>query len=414
MRFQLLLLVSTVILLCLASAGAQAQWIQTTGPSGTECFLGTGTDLFAGTQGGLFLSTNDGLRWNPIGPAGFDSNWFTSIVQFGGKIFVSTLNSGIFVSSDMGVNWMADSLGVSGSTTLDVGEIVSSNTNIITGTNVGVFTSTDSGVSWQKTLDVPTMKPMLADGKNVYGLVNLDTTFYYSSDAGLTWEKRGYFIGQIYSMVNVHGDIFAAMSNGAGFYLSTDQGNTWATADGDLIVENFPRFNAHFAYTYGDDVFIGSDFGVFLTTNEGLNWQDVTDSAVQPEDGHILDIDGIIAWNGNLFVGADDSVWYRPLSQMLPNDSVSASPTPTAGIAVYPDPIAQSASMNVTLEKSAVADISIVNMLGEEVANIFNGALSEGTHSLVWRRPSSLRAGAYECVLRLNGTSQQIPIILEQ
>jgi len=59
-----------------------------------------------------------------------------------------------------------------------------------------------------------------------------------------------------------------------------------------------------------------------------------------------------------------------------------------------------------------VARVTVVNLLGEEVARVFEGALPSGEHSFVWSKPPGLPGGMYECVVQMNGTARQIPIVL--
>jgi hypothetical protein len=57
-----------------------------------------------------------------------------------------------------------------------------------------------------------------------------------------------------------------------------------------------------------------------------------------------------------------------------------------------------------------VGEVTIVNLLGAEVARIFSGELSAGEHSFSWDA-SGAAAGMYECVVRVGGSFQRIPIL---
>jgi hypothetical protein len=56
----------------------------------------------------------------------------------------------------------------------------------------------------------------------------------------------------------------------------------------------------------------------------------------------------------------------------------------------------------------------VVNLLGEEVARVFEGALPSGEHNSVWSKPATLPAGMYECVVEMNGSVQQVPVVITQ
>ena len=78
----------------------------------------------------------------------------------------------------------------------------------------------------------------------------------------------------------------------------------------------------------------------------------------------------------------------------------------------YPNPFSQSSTIQFTPETSGYADVSIVNLLGTEVAHLFSGELAAGEHSFVWSNPTGLPDGMYECLIRMNGQVQTLPMVL--
>jgi hypothetical protein len=53
-----------------------------------------------------------------------------------------------------------------------------------------------------------------------------------------------------------------------------------------------------------------------------------------------------------------------------------------------------------------------VNLLGEEVARVFEGSLTAGEHNFMWSKPTGLPDGMYECVVQMNGSVQQVPMVV--
>jgi hypothetical protein len=78
----------------------------------------------------------------------------------------------------------------------------------------------------------------------------------------------------------------------------------------------------------------------------------------------------------------------------------------------YPNPFSQSTTISFSPQSSGYADISIVNLLGAEVAHLFSGELAAGEHSFVWSNPTGLPDGTYECLVRMNGQVQTLPMVL--
>jgi hypothetical protein len=83
------------------------------------------------------------------------------------------------------------------------------------------------------------------------------------------------------------------------------------------------------------------------------------------------------------------------------------------------NPFSQSTEITFTSEAAGYADISIVNLLGEQVARLFSGELGAGEHSFLWSTPTGLPDGTYECLVRINGqvddrssTVQALPVVL--
>ncbi len=59
-----------------------------------------------------------------------------------------------------------------------------------------------------------------------------------------------------------------------------------------------------------------------------------------------------------------------------------------------------------------------MNMLGVEVARLFSGELeaptngAPGEHKFVWSDPTGLPDGVYECLVRMNGQVETLPVVL--
>jgi hypothetical protein len=56
----------------------------------------------------------------------------------------------------------------------------------------------------------------------------------------------------------------------------------------------------------------------------------------------------------------------------------------------------------------------IVNLLGVEVARIFSGELNAGEKSFTWdaSEDACATSGIYECVIRMNGQIEKLPVML--
>lgn len=83
------------------------------------------------------------------------------------------------------------------------------------------------------------------------------------------------------------------------------------------------------------------------------------------------------------------------------------------GLRCYPNPFFSSTKIFVTFEASGYAEISIVNLLGEEVERLFVGELDIGEHHFTWDAGKmATPRGTYSCVIRMNGGVETLPMML--
>jgi photosystem II stability/assembly factor-like uncharacterized protein len=395
---------------CFAPSAVGQPWVQSTGPVNVKCLAATGDTIFAGAQTGLYLSPDNGQTWTSDG---FDSSSLEALAIFEGKVFAGTSNAGLFVSTDKGLTWTPDTTGFNG--TLNINSLAVSAPNLVAATSTGLFVSTDRGISWAQSLQVPYPSSLMADGSNVYAIDIAEQDFCASSDRGMHWTIVKPLPGYIYSLAALDGDIFAALGTGGGVVRSTNTGVSWEPAESgafDSLV-GMPEFNCHYLLTYGQNLFMASDYGIFLTTDTGAYWTNETDTfQTQPGTGQFY-VNTVLPWNGNLWAGTLDSLWLCPLSKLIGLSSIRESPASSESLTVYPNPFTDKTTITISPSESGVAEISMVNLLGEEVTRIYDGELSTDECTFTWE-PNGLSAGMYECIVRMNGTSQELPLLLER
>lgn len=230
-------------------------------------FAGGDGKLFAGARDGVLVSFDDGRSWTLRGGQLYGQNVF-AVAYAGGYLYAGTGGGGILVSSDDGEHWV-----------------------------------TGSGL------------PL---GTYVYDLLDVDGTvfaaaeaIYASTDKGLTWESRnstgrGTGLGRIESALFVVG-YFGRYT----VIRTTDFGRSWTEVAKGL--SGNPLFLYSFA-TRGQDIFLGTNNGVFRSTNLGERWMAYNDSL---RDG------GEWVWRlasdeRNLYVGSYESgTWWRPFAPPL-------------------------------------------------------------------------------------------------
>ena len=68
-------------------------------------------------------------------------------------------------------------------------------------------------------------------------------------------------------------------------------------------------------------------------------------------------------------------------------------------VSSYPNPFSQSTTIHFTSEERGFAQVTVVNLLGNEVARLFDGELEAGEHSFEWDALGAA-AGTYFCIIR--------------
>jgi hypothetical protein len=122
----------------------------------------------------------------------------------------------------------------------------------------------------------------------------------------------------------------------------------------------------------------------------------------------------IDARHGWIASWSNDSIfmWYYDADE----SSVGEAPVLNQQLQIYPNPFSQSTQITFTSPSAGYAEVSIVNMLGVEVARLFSGELGVGEHDFVWNCRGALQCtptdGIYECLVRMNGQVQTLPVVL--
>jgi hypothetical protein len=321
------------------------------------------SNIFAGTgDNGVFLSTDGGESWSPIDSGLSDIN-VLDLMADGGNLFAGTQN-GVFLSTSRSAKWKAIDSGMPPYT--EVNSLISIGNNIIAGTSYGIYRSTNDGSSWT--------------------IVDNDLKNFYPRDFALCGSTL--FAGTIYD---------------GGVFLSTDSGITWANAG---LTNTFVTC----LLGIGTNLFAGTQgHGIYLTADNGLSWDTANTGLTN------FNIYGLCICDSELYAGvgtAWEGVWRRPLSDFGITAAVSPVNPTANSIQAYPNPLTQSTAIRFTSPESGVARVTVVNLLGEEVARVFEGALTSGEHSFLWGKPTGLPNGMYECVVEMNGSVQQVPVVV--
>jgi photosystem II stability/assembly factor-like uncharacterized protein len=313
----------------------------------------SGSVLAAGGYGNfpeLYRSSDNGNNWALISD---NTHADVFLVHPSGAIFMGSYALGVHRSTDDGLTWTPVNTGLDHRSPVAMTATPSGTT--IVGTYQAAYRSTNNGDSWTSCFPDAAVISLAADtegrlfaGTSAPGTYWIGTGLWVSLDQGLSWQQVGESFGDIplVSLVtNSLGHIYAA-TDSAGVFMSSDHGTTW------------------------------------LEVNSGLEGSALCCVAMDEEE-HVL-------------AGTVQNGVYRTL------ESSVTTVRPLYGVNFtgpslffnYPNPFNSTTTISFSLPRSAETNLSIFNLLGEEVTTLVSGPLDAGTHTVQWNAANH-PSGAY-------------------
>jgi hypothetical protein len=401
---------------------ARAQWVQV-GLPGTHItsLAANQGGLFAGTGQNVYRSTDGGVSWQLVIE---QTSGIYALVGVNNTVYAGGTD-GILISTDAGSSWSVPGGGVLGYYSSIVSLAASgsnlTSTTIYAGTaGYGIYLSTDGGQSWSSRNNGVGNTQVFAvamGGTSVAPFVIAGTRdgAFFSEDSGTNW--TGINTGLTDTFVNALAVFTASGSqtmwfagtNSIGVFSSTNNGSNWTQCSGGLP----SAFSVHDFAIIGTNIFAGAALdaaknpaGVFLTADEGTSWKNVS-SGLMDTNVLALLVAGPYLYAGTQFQG----IWRRPLSDFGIVAAVEPASSASNSLGTYPNPFTQSTTINFITPESGAAEVSVMNLLGTEVAHIFSGEMSVGEHTFTWKA-IGLPDGIYECIVRMGGNIQRVPMVM--
>lgn len=386
----------------------RSQWLPTNGHLGSiQTLAANGNDLYAGTMFGsaVYLTSDNGSNWTAIGTTlggSIGATAISSLVVVGSTLFAGT-GDGIYKTTNRGKSWSAVTTPLPANTTVNT--FASLGSLVFAGTTEGVISSTNNGKNWKAVstgLTNPNVTSLAAIGPAMYA-GTYGGGVYMTADSGKSWKtfNSGLPDTTIVALASIGSTLFAGTyvwPYACGVFRS--DGTSWTNVSSGL------QPTIHELVTSGSNLFAGSDSGIFLTTNNGESW-----SAVSLGLTHGYATGALAVLGTNLFAGTFDTVWRRPLSEMITGSGVVVKSGSASGLRSYPNPFSNSTSITFHSEIREYAEISIVNLVGVEVAHVFSGMLEVGEHQWPWNPNTVIPDGSYACVIRMTGHITTLPIL---
>ncbi len=198
--------------------------------SGISTFAATDSFLFVGqlTTGGVARSSNGGRRWQSSS-SGLGSFSITKLALGltggGGHRLLAGTGNGVYVSTNNGTSWLATSLGTGSVTALEV-----SGTTVLAARQFQVWRSSDLGVTWTRdSLGLPTSwtaRAFAKIGSRWFAAGGASVSVVTSMDDGVSWTNISGTVAFPAWTLATAGDTLYVSNNNLVYY-TTNIGQTW-------------------------------------------------------------------------------------------------------------------------------------------------------------------------------------------
>jgi hypothetical protein len=94
--------------------------------------------------------------------------------------------------------------------------------------------------------------------------------------------------------------------------------------------------------------------------------------------------------------------------------SVSSIVNMESSFNVFPNPFNGQTQITYSLDKNATIEINVYNVLGENVAEIYNGKQVAGNYNLKWNASRSMKSGIYFIRMNVDNKTSVKKIVLSE
>ena len=392
-----------LITLFLIVSFANAQWVQMSNGMGTNknvwSLATSGDNIFAGTNSGVYISTNNGVNWSLTSLNNQSGN---VLLINGNNIYTGTYN-GVFNSTNNGQNW--EQIGLENRS---IWALTIHGNNIFAGTDFGhgVYRSTNNGLSWTQTSlgDINFISSLVMSGNNVFAGDWASNSVFLSSDTGNTWTQisLGGTPTEVVLCLAVKGNfMFAGVDNG-GVFRSSNSGFNWAQTS--LSMGGVTSFAIKDNYIFASDFLFGE---VYLSSNNGTSWE-LKNQGLSSQ----IDVWSLTTTSQYVFAGTDSSVWRRSFTEIIGIQKISELVPSTFSLHQnYPNPFNPNTNIRFDLPKSGSVKLVVFDALGREVVTLVNEKLPPGAYEVDWNG-SNYPSGVYFYTLRAGDSKETKKMLL--
>lgn len=240
--------------------------------------------VLASMNYGVFLSDLERQRWHQLDTLSLPSKRISSLYEEDGNIYVGVYKQGIYVSNNVGKNWVPLNHNLKDET---VKSILRNGKELWIGTEHGIFALQDGAETWRQVTDKPQMWGLLKAGDKI--LAGSYKGILSSSDNGATWSLVNHQIKPS-KLSFVEGKIIA-MDWEEGLAISEDLGKTWKPIQAGVVHEN----HVFEIVRTKNNLMRSQTDGIYMSKDWGKSWKDIYHFSFSEPFGVMLSIGS--QWN---------------------------------------------------------------------------------------------------------------------
>ncbi len=379
-----------LLLLVPGTQVAVGQWVKLPTPvsSGDHWFFAGSTQhLYAASVAGVMLSTDNGAQWTDI-CNDLPDTYVTAVTVIGDTVLVGTHAGSAYRSADHGASWAAAGAGLSSAA---IRVFAVSGHTVIAFVDSGVSVSTDRGTSWTSVstnAGYGFVNDVIIDGPLI--LIGTDKGIFLSTDHGVLWTDAGAGLSNTDVRTFARrGDTLFAGTYGGGVFRTIGFGGTWVPMNDGLST-----WNTHSLISNGSHLWVGTCYGgVFVFDTNEARWNPCSLGLT----GAGLDVHALATTASTIVLGTMGEIWLRPLSEVYTSVASGSADAPGQFSLSqnYPNPFNPSTEITFSVGKGGPASLKVHDVLGREVATLFDGPAEDGRMYRVGFDGRGVASGVY-------------------
>lgn len=398
------IIASTAISGYTSNDDGQTWTIYYSGPGVTQNFRmhQNNNSLFAATtSNGLQRSDDGGSSWYRVA---FGGMHISDVLSYNSKLIVSSNdNYAVFVSSNDGSTWTQSVTGLPSGLRGEV--LKQKNGTIFLGTDAGIYKSENQGASWtylglssEYISSIEFYNDFIIVG--AYGSSSNPGGVFISSDGGSNWQPNNSSLPyqDVWDFyIDENNETIYLATGPNGIYKSSLQGLNESVPNQPYGVSVFSATNGSYLRVHWFDNSDNEDgFYVYRKTQSSNNYYKVATVSTNTTswNDYNVNVNSEYCYTVSAYNNVGESNLANPRCEIVTDVFVEELDFDNKLFQNYPNPFNPQTKISFTLKSDSYVRLSVYNIIGEKIKDLFNNYTSKGYHEIVFDA-SNLASGIY-------------------